>query len=338
MTAAEIRARWERRLKGGWQEGGEQGFPVVRNALLSIDQAFDWYPAILATITAHRNNFGGQYWTKWSNVPSIINEIARRAGKPQPIASSTVASVGQQLNAQHAEENKPSGLKAALNLGNLGKTALTFFTKGPQAAALSFAASTLTRSSSGSVPTFNLQPQGSAMPEDFDIFDTGSTSSSGWDVARDLLRIAVNSQQPQTGNPYPVSALIPDYGPTQVAALGLPALGGMLGGAARLGGAALGAVRSVGGKILRWVLPSGRVVSRKQAVQLAKEVGIVAAASAIGATADEIAQAVLDEQTKQRRGRGITAAQLRTTTRTIGKLERAHRVVAKAARAHVGRR
>lgn len=163
------------------------------------------------------------------------------------------------------------------------------------------------------------------------------------------LQIIVNSGAQTLADRISMSgtqASIPDFGATSLTGASLtpaalPALGPLLQGARSalggLGGLAAGAVgvlRSAGGRILGWILPSGRRVGRKAAVAMAKQFGLVAAASALGASVEDLAQAVLDEEAKPRRGRGITASQLRTTTRTIGKIERAHKQIARAARAH----
>lgn len=167
--------------------------------------------------------------------------------------------------------------------------------------------------------------------------------------ARDILRASLPILSPALGDnvsallaaavaPAPAQNIVPMQQASILPAL--PSLGGILGGlgAGAVVSGAIGVVRSVGGKILRFILPSGAAVSRKNAVKLAKEVGLTAAATALGVSAVELAEAIMQEEGKARRGRGITASQLRTTTRTIGKLERAHRQVARAARAHVGRR
>lgn len=76
-------------------------------------------------------------------------------------------------------------------------------------------------------------------------------------------------------------------------------------------------VRTAGGKIASFIV-GGRRVSRKQAVQLARRVGLDAAAAALGIGAVELATAVLDEEIRHgRRGRGVTASQLKTTRRTM---------------------
>lgn len=84
----------------------------------------------------------------------------------------------------------------------------------------------------------------------------------------------------------------------------------------------LGAIRSTTGKIISFVMASGAKVSRKKAVALAKEYGPLAAAAALGVTTAEIMEAIVtDSQTKRRRRRGITAANLATTKRTINTIK-----------------
>lgn len=99
-------------------------------------------------------------------------------------------------------------------------------------------------------------------------------------------------------------------------------------------GGAVGVLRSAAGRILGFVLPSGKRVTRKAAVAMAKQFGLVAAASALGASVEDLAQAVLEEEAKPRRRRGISAREMSVTTRTMGKVERMHRKIAQAARRH----
>lgn len=152
-------------------------------------------------------------------------------------------------------------------------------------------------------------------------------------AAETLLQIALNRSIPDHG-PIPQSAMMFP----QVTQAGFPALPSFLGGAAsaagRIIGAGVGVVRSVAGRVTGFILANGRRVSVKDAASLAAQVGIVAAASTLGASPEEVAEAVLQSMKHRGRGRGITAAQLRTTRRTIGKLERAHKQIAKAARQH----
>lgn len=124
-----------------------------------------------------------------------------------------------------------------------------------------------------------------------------------------------------------------------------PKVGGVLGSLGSLLGvggavaAAAGVIRTVGGRILRFVLPSGMKVSVGGAVQLARRIGIEAAAVALGVGVADVAQAIMQhEKHAHRRGRGITAAQLRTTRRTITKVENAHRQLARLAASAVHHR
>lgn len=103
-------------------------------------------------------------------------------------------------------------------------------------------------------------------------------------------------------------------------------VGSFLGGAA---GAAVGVIRSVGGRILGVILPSGVKVSRKSVVSLAKAMGVQGAATALGIGAVELAEMVMEEEMRKGRGkgRGVTGAQLRTTRRTMRTVERMHRQI-----------
>jgi len=73
-------------------------------------------------------------------------------------------------------------------------------------------------------------------------------------------------------------------------------------------------IRSASGRIVGFFV-GGRRISRKKAVMLAKKVGLDAAAMALGITAVELSQAILEESGAPRRGRGITATQLRNARR-----------------------
>lgn len=112
----------------------------------------------------------------------------------------------------------------------------------------------------------------------------------------------------------------------------LPALGTlgragmqMLTGAGAVVAAGAGLLRSAAGRIVGFMV-GGRRISRKQGVALAKKVGLEAGAAALGVSAVELAQAVLEEEASGggRRGRGVTAAQLRTTRRTMRVVSRMH--------------
>ena len=138
--------------------------------------------------------------------------------------------------------------------------------------------------------------------------------------------------------------IIPDYGPislpggAQVTQVGFPAV---LGGAASVGGrilglgggvvaAGVGVIRSVGGRILGVMLPSGQRVGRKAVVALAKQMGVTAAATALGIGAVELAEMVMSEQRGKGRRKGISAANLRTTKRTMRQVMGMHRQITQA--------
>ena len=157
-----------------------------------------------------------------------------------------------------------------------------------------------------------------------------SDGSIDFSALSDLgLQVVANRLQSQ---PQQVAAAMPAAFP------GLPALGAgvarLIPGLGAAAGAAVGVIRAVGGRILGFMLPSGMKVTRKAAVNLAKQIGIVGAASALGAGVEDVAEAILQEDKAPRRGRGISPAQMRVTLRTIGKVERAHKKIAKVARAH----
>lgn len=84
--------------------------------------------------------------------------------------------------------------------------------------------------------------------------------------------------------------------------------------AAIRGGAGL--VRTATGRIGRIFLPSGAQVSKRDAAALIRRVGFDAAAVALGITVVEAAELLLQESARKRRGRGITAAQVRNARRT----------------------
>lgn len=110
---------------------------------------------------------------------------------------------------------------------------------------------------------------------------------------------------------------------------GFPAIfGSALGTVARVGGAAVGVIRSVSGRIVSIMLPSGQKVTRKAAINLAKQMGVTGAATALGIGAVELAEMIVQDQGKSRRGKGISAAQLRTTRRTMTTVEKMHRQIA----------
>lgn len=169
---------------------------------------------------------------------------------------------------------------------------------------------------------------------------TGSVPINGGSMdLRDILRQAISPLLSSTGGAVDTTQqLLAQFLPTNTTAAAAPslslpsiALGSLpaIGGSVmRAGSAAVGVIRSVGGRILGVMLPSGMRVSRKAAVQLAKSMGITAAATALGIGAADLAEMVLQDAGKRGRGRGVTGAQLRITRRTMRTVERMHRQIA----------
>jgi len=94
----------------------------------------------------------------------------------------------------------------------------------------------------------------------------------------------------------------------------LPAIAGRIGA----GMAGRGIARTATGRISSIVLASGQRFSRKSAAALIRKVGLEAAAVALGIGVVEAAEILLADsqaQARRRRGRGITAAQLRNAKR-----------------------
>lgn len=106
-----------------------------------------------------------------------------------------------------------------------------------------------------------------------------------------------------------------------------PILGGVASAAATLGPGLYKIIKGVGGAargVWKVVLPSGKVVSRKNAVALAKRIGVDAAAVALGISAAELASAIAEHHARPRRSRGsITRKDLATVRRTSRKLNSA---------------
>lgn len=83
---------------------------------------------------------------------------------------------------------------------------------------------------------------------------------------------------------------------------------------------ARGIVSTMGGRILG-VMRGTKLFRSAQVTKLAKQVGLEAAAVALGISAVEVAQIIAaDIQRPRRRARGISARDVRTTRRTIGKI------------------
>jgi len=99
----------------------------------------------------------------------------------------------------------------------------------------------------------------------------------------------------------------------------LPGAGGVL-------SLALGAGRLIASLLARASATLGKRINRAGVLSLTREVGIVAAATALGLTAVEIAQIIASKP--RRRRRGITAAQLTTTKATIRRMDSINRAIA----------
>lgn len=160
----------------------------------------------------------------------------------------------------------------------------------------------------------------------------------------DVNRPATGMPPPIRGGPTPADLGFPVPSPAVIRApaqprlppppaLGGPASGGGGGGGMsllptvsggfslgsqlpRLIGGAGGAIRTQTGRIGRIILPSGARVSKRDAANLIRRLGFEAAAVALGITALEAAEIFLQESSRKRRGRGITAAQVRNARRT----------------------
>jgi len=77
-----------------------------------------------------------------------------------------------------------------------------------------------------------------------------------------------------------------------------------------------GLIRTTTGRVSGIVLASGQRFSRKEAAALIRRVGFEAAAIALGIGVIEAAEILLADSKSRRRGRGITAAQVRNARRT----------------------
>jgi hypothetical protein len=155
----------------------------------------------------------------------------------------------------------------------------------------------------------------------FDDFDWGGLLGGVGTLAQNVLTARL---QQRAAAPMQVAA--PALTATPVAFPSLPAITGMFGAAGTAVRAAAGILRSAGGKILRVVLPSGVKVSRAAAIKLTKAVGYTSAAAALGITVQDLAEWVM--QGERKRGKGVTAAQLKTTKRTMTVVEKMHRQIA----------
>jgi len=92
------------------------------------------------------------------------------------------------------------------------------------------------------------------------------------------------------------------------------------GGAVALAGPiGMGVVRTVTG-LIRGVMTLTGFVTRKNAVRLAKQLGIAGAGAALAVTGVEMAEMVMQETSRGRKRTGISAGALSTTGKTIRKI------------------
>ena len=88
--------------------------------------------------------------------------------------------------------------------------------------------------------------------------------------------------------------------------------------AAQAGRIIVGLIRTATGRVRGVRLPSGQFVTRRKMLKLARDVGIAAAAAALGITVAEMAEAVATAPVRRRRG--ISAADVRRTRSTLRKI------------------
>jgi hypothetical protein len=98
----------------------------------------------------------------------------------------------------------------------------------------------------------------------------------------------------------------------------------------RLWISARGIARTAAGKIAG-VMKGTQLLRNKQVISLTKQIGIVAAAAALGITANDVAEMILAETGKRRRVRGISGRDIKCTRRTLGKLRSVQRLIGAAA-------
>lgn len=121
----------------------------------------------------------------------------------------------------------------------------------------------------------------------------------------------------------------PQLAPTSVA-VAAPRIGGSQSGPTAtpaMAGALVPGVRTmIQGLLSLATATLGKRVTAASVLSLTRELGIVAAAAALGLTAVEVAQIIATKP--RRRRRGITAAQIATTRRTIRKVTSIQRALA----------
>jgi histone H3/H4 len=94
------------------------------------------------------------------------------------------------------------------------------------------------------------------------------------------------------------------------------------GATARFSETAPGLVRTVTGRVSGIMTKAGRYFPMAKVKNLVRQVGLDAAAVALGITVADLATSYADAKTTRRRGRGISAADVRRTCRTLGQINR----------------
>jgi hypothetical protein len=181
------------------------------------------------------------------------------------------------------------------------------------------------------------QPQG-ASPM-FDTFDLGGLLNTGLQQLGNIVTARMTQRtQDAAMRASSVPLLTATAQPQPVAFPSLPSILGTIGGAARaiLPGASavvgtvargvVGLVRTAGGAIRGVILSSGRFVSRGKAVALARKIGPEAAAAALGITAVELAQMIVDDATATRRR--INPLNIKAARRAIRRIKSVRNVTA----------
>ena len=123
-------------------------------------------------------------------------------------------------------------------------------------------------------------------------------------VSKDVLRTPALPRRKMVPPPTPPGGRMSLIGAAGMSALPALTRGGV------------GLIRTATGRISRILLPSGAAVSKRDAAALIRRVGFEAAAVALGITVFEAAELLLQESARKRRGKGITAAQVRNARRT----------------------
>ena len=138
----------------------------------------------------------------------------------------------------------------------------------------------------------------------------GAVSAAGGALTRSL------APQPQLA-PTSVAVMPPRIGGSQTGPTATPVIGSAV---AIAGRTVIQGLLSMAGATL------GKRVTASSVLSLTRELGLVAAASALGLTTVEVAQIIATKP--RRRRRGITAAQIATTRRTIRKVTSIQRALA----------